>query len=180
MRIIKIASGILLTAIILFILSPLYLDKLFKFYNYITRIHYQKHIEKYYQDSEIPVTQKFHVAVSEGDKERIVRYIYDGADIYAPDDLGSSALHIAAMKGHTDIVKYLLNIGLDTDMRDSFERTPLMLAAQYGKIDVIRYLINSGASVNVKDAYGHSALSCALETGEEEAASLLKSKGAKN
>jgi len=178
MRIKRTSSAVLLSAVILFLLSPLYIDRLVKFYESITRVDHHKQVQKYYDNPDVPVPEKFLLAVSEGDIKRVAEFIEKGADVSARDESGGSALHTAAMRGYLDIVKYLVARGVNVNARDGFERTPLMFAAQYGKPEVISFLIDKGADVNAKDVYGHTALSCARETGEDKTAAYLVKKGA--
>ena len=54
-----------------------------------------------------------------------------------------------------------------------------MLAANEGQINAIKLLIKKGANVNMKDTRGWTALRKAVGNGHLEAATVLKSYGAR-
>lgn len=71
-----------------------------------------------------------------------------GADPYARDRIGKTALHLACARGHAAAVAALLRTGMDPD--DGWETgAGLLYAPIRDAVDVMRALVRKGANVNV-------------------------------
>ena len=85
-----------------------------------------------------------------------------GADVFASDDAGFTALHEAARSNPSpEVVKYLLGLGLPLNLKpggEIGEGTPLMLAARSNPSpEVIRMLIDRGGDLKQRDGNGRTA-----------------------
>jgi hypothetical protein len=98
-------------------------------------------------------------AAKSDDAEAINRFLFEGADLNAPDrELGVTPLSWAAALGHTDAMKLLLEKGADVNCRNRDGATALHTAAFFGQPGAARVLIEKGADVNAKTTAGHTPL----------------------
>ncbi|WP_196220834.1 ankyrin repeat domain-containing protein, partial [Sansalvadorimonas verongulae] len=88
------------------------------------------------------------MAIKEGDAERTLQLIHQGADLEALDKNGFTALHTAAMSenGSDEIAEILIQHHARLEAQDRNGQTPLHLAAGEGNIRVASALIQSGAN----------------------------------
>ena len=87
-----------------------------------------------------------------------------GADVFACDDAGYSAMHEAARNNpNPEVLPYLLSLGLPLEPAvgrklEEEEFTPMMLAARHNPSpDVIRAMIAARGDLERKDSEGHAA-----------------------
>jgi ankyrin repeat protein len=101
-----------------------------------------------------------HYAALDGDVDRVIELIAQGADVNAVDQAGGhTALHFAAQGQHTETARALLSAGAEVDARDRFGKTPLSMAlfnVRDRDGEVIRVLLASGADPNLKNNNGIS------------------------
>ncbi len=92
--------------------------------------------------------------------ERLNECLEAGADVNAPDRLGSTPLHAAARVGrHAGLIEALVNAGADVHARRSDGSTPLHVAAEWGRSpQVVEALVAAGADVNARDNVGNTPL----------------------
>lgn len=82
-----------------------------------------------------------------------------GADICAPDGVGSSALHhVVKVTDNFALIHFLLDRGLPVDLGDSGGHTALVMACNSGRIDNARILLERGANVNNTNRIGRTPL----------------------
>lgn len=100
-------------------------------------------------------------AISEGNLDKVKRWIKLGADINAYSGL---PLEAAARRGHVDILQFLLSHpSVDVNTRYSFGETALQVAAFEGETDAVRFLLNvPNIDVNAADNEGFTALMMAI------------------
>ena len=97
------------------------------------------------------------------------RLIERGADIFAPDATGASALALSVSAGSMALTRELLARGLDPNARDHLGRTPLFACLPLPKdiaIDMIKLLIGAGANPDVTAANGETPMGLALARPE--------------
>ncbi|KAF8541096.1 ankyrin repeat-containing domain protein, partial [Trichophaea hybrida] len=74
-----------------------------------------------------------------------------GANIWAVDISGKTALHLAAYEGHVSIVKLLLEMNCDIEFSGNFSSRALHVAAQEGHDSMVLFLLDLGAYIDAKD-----------------------------
>ncbi len=117
-------------------------------------------------------------ALAEGDEEKVLRYLDEGADPNLTDYQDKTLLHYAAEAGSTAIAKLLLDRGARVDSRDMIDRTPLYWAAEQGHTSTARLLLERGADpAAVADIY-ESPLHVAASGGHADVCGLLVENGA--
>jgi ankyrin repeat protein/tRNA A-37 threonylcarbamoyl transferase component Bud32 len=89
-----------------------------------------------------------HIAVMEGDAERVEKLLNSGADVNACADYGWTPLHFAIDRGFIDLARLLLVWGADVNTANSEGKTSLHLAAFGGKENMIEMLLENGARLN--------------------------------
>jgi len=132
------------------------------------------------------------------DNKDIAEFLVDrGADFYATDKLGASALKLATWagyeeivelfltnpkallisavkKGDTDIIRELLDSKkFDINFLDDEGMNPLGRAAYLGHGDVAKLLLDHGANINAQNKDGKTALYFAALRGNEDTVKLL-------
>jgi ankyrin repeat protein len=89
-----------------------------------------------------------------------------GADVFAFDWVGNTALHLAVINGKIGVIPLLLRLGLEIGERNWRNQTPLSLARDSNQIDIDDLLMES-------ECVGFSfpsplRLTCIPEGNEEE------------
>jgi ankyrin repeat protein len=98
-----------------------------------------------------------------------LRLIERGADIFAIDATGTSALALSVGAGSIVLARELLTRGLDPNARDHLGRTPLFACLPLPKdaaIEMIKRLIGAGANPDVTAANGETPMGLALARPE--------------
>ncbi|GBN10343.1 Ankyrin-2 [Araneus ventricosus] len=118
-------------------------------------------------------SETLHVAVQEGDLNKVVELIENNADVNEKDFEGRRPLHYATFNGHIDIVKYLLKKGAMHDAKNLRGETPLALASgsrmknllisvgnlfKAVKEGNLTNIVKQAELINVKDKNGFSLL----------------------
>jgi len=125
------------------------------------------------------LNEKLIEACSNGNTERAVQLIEEGADVNAKShDDGETALMASSIGGHISCIKMLIVRGADVNARNNRGETALMIASQTGHISCIEMLIASGADVNAKDNDGWTALMYASQKGDVRCVEMLIARGA--
>lgn len=109
-------------------------------------------------------------AIKDGDADRIISAINDGADInatYAGGNIysgwnGTTPLYHAARFKQAAILKLLLEKGADVNARNHDGERPLWRAIRGANLENLQLLINSGADINARDDNGESVLFAAV------------------
>merc|ERR1711904_520504 len=87
-----------------------------------------------------------------------------GADPYAVDNFGRTALHLGALEGHVLVLKTLLEKkAAVTDEEDAEGDTALHLACVNGSLPSVRLLISQGASPEQRNRCGDSPFDLATK-----------------
>ena len=122
----------------------------------------------------IAVAGPLHDAARDGDRERAVRAMNNGAGVAELDEAGEPALLIAALAGHKNIVVLLLEKGADIEVRNKGGLTALHAAAYGGHLDIVAFLVSKGALINdEKNFYHMSPLHAAAEEGHADVVAFL-------
>lgn len=76
-----------------------------------------------------------------GETEKIIELIGQGADINYKNDFGDTALHLAARSGSIETVKELIARHCDINAKNHFTYTPLELSVEKNHSELVKYLI---------------------------------------
>jgi len=103
-----------------------------------------------------------------------------GADISARsrNQMANLPLNAAVASGSYEAAVLLLESGAEVNSRGSSGSVPLHSAAANGDLRLLQLLLDRGADANAKMDSGVTPLALAVERNHEEAATLLRSKGA--
>lgn len=99
-----------------------------------------------------------HMAAASGEAEAVAMLLDGGADPYARDARGRTALFHAAAAGSVTTAEVLILAGLKATDHDSRKVTPLHVACAGGFRDVACFLVSCGARVDAPDERGRSPL----------------------
>jgi uncharacterized protein len=114
--------------------------------------------------------------------------IFSGADINAPNSLGSNPLksgggwtplHYAVATGNKRMVKLLIDKGAYVDSRENENKNSLYLATSLADVEMVKLLLSEGSDPNLKSDFGtplHLAASCNDIERFKIAQELLKNK----
>jgi ankyrin repeat protein len=121
-----------------------------------------------------------HMAAFAGNVPNIALLLERGADIHsrAQSRFRNTPLQVALLTGEYDAAKLLLERGADPLDRQAGGFAPIHEAAFLGRVDLIELLLAHGAEVKARSNDGRTALSEAERGKHEEAAALLRAKGA--
>lgn len=122
-------------------------------------------------------TEELMGAVHEGDEEKLVKLLKDGADVDHQDAYGWTPLRYAVRNNQRTTAYILIEAGANVNLASKSGRTPLMSAAGNRLNDMVRMLIDAGAEKKLKDNSGLTAYNIALRgggTGCAECRALLE------
>jgi ankyrin repeat protein len=124
-------------------------------------------------------TTPLHWAAHEGDLERAVVLMNEGARVDAANRYGVTPLYLASQNGIAPIVEALLDRGADPNTALPEGETALMTAARTGDVATIEALLEAGADVNAKERWkGQTALMWAAAENNAGAVTALVAAGA--
>ncbi|GBO23214.1 Ankyrin-2 [Araneus ventricosus] len=112
-------------------------------------------------------------ALSEGNLEKVLECVKEGADIFGKDLKSTSCLHFSAKAPSTEAIKYCLKQGLDINSKDFNDQTALHTAARFNRLEIAEYLLKEGAPINSRDAQGTTPLHIAAENDSQEVVKCL-------
>ncbi len=90
-------------------------------------------------------------AVEENRKEKVERFIKEGANLDFKDRFGTPLLHFAPNDGDVTIVKLLMQNGVDINAKDTYGTTKLMQVCACGNIELQR--IAGSAKISARCSY---------------------------
>lgn len=123
-------------------------------------------------------TARLIASAHDGDVDRVVAALADGADTNARDSRGMEAMSWAALRGHTKIVDILAEHGADVNRPNRSGWPPIGQACGQGHPEVVRVLIARGADINQTFDGGRTPLMCAAFQGHEAVVAVLLEAGA--
>ena len=121
---------------------------------------------------------EFHLAVCQGNLERVKSFVEEGNDVNTKDELGWSPLYWAASMGREEVAEFLIGKGADIDVEISNNRTLLHQAARSGAAKLVELLISKGADSNARDKNDSTPLHSAAGVGHKNIVKFLITKGA--
>lgn len=136
--------------------------------------------EEYGLDEYDEISPLFYAIRKHASMEMIELLVAHGADIYAVDGDGVSALDIAIKFKHKQVVKFCVDKGINPNQtKRKSGILPLMLAACFSDLALIELLIEAGADLNAKDSAGATAKDYAKKLGQKQVVEFLGEKGAR-
>ncbi|XP_072398856.1 protein fem-1 homolog A-like [Diabrotica undecimpunctata] len=136
----------------------------------------QKGLYEVQEDRSTHVVTPLWCAAVSGKLEVVQTLLYNGADINAVSDTGSTAVRSACYMTHFEIVKYLVNHGADINRANFNGGTCLINSVQ--STPLCAFLLKNGANVNARDIQNKSALHYAIQEHRLETTQLLLKYGA--
>ena len=118
-------------------------------------------------------------ACVDGNTDKAVRLLQEGASPMAIDSDGDNALHTASMFGCMPIVRAIINHGVDVNSAGRGGYTALHWACQNAHDDIIQYLVTHGAYIDAIDKDGQTPLFRATIEGNCHTVVTVLSRGAK-
>lgn len=121
-------------------------------------------------------------AAYRGDVEAVQKFLENGFDPHAGNEVGYTALMAAARGGSAGVIRLLLSSGAHATNTDKLRRSALHWAVAQSddsnQAICVRVLLDAGADVNAKDEAGITPLMNAAWFGCEEAVRVLLQHGA--
>jgi hypothetical protein len=94
----------------------------------------------------------------EGDVDKVLRAIKEGATVNQQDEGGRSALHLATAAGNVGVIDVLLLAGAIVNIFSHNMSTPLHYAAWHGRLDCATRLIMAGADIHLVNGANQTPL----------------------
>ena len=107
-------------------------------------------------------------ACANGDYEKVISLINNGANANTKDMNNRTPLIFASARGSLKIVSFLTNKGAEINIKDNDGRSALFYAATAGKIEIVKILYNNNAEINYKDNTETSPIMCAKINNHNE------------
>jgi ankyrin repeat protein len=123
--------------------------------------------------NELPIDDRFLLAVDQGDTVMARKLILAGADVDAKTWEGATGLMFAVQNGNLPMMKLLMASGANPDKMPSNGRTALITAVRSGWTDIAEFLIREGADINLADPSKMTPLMHAIATDSFYVADLL-------
>lgn len=117
-------------------------------------------------------------AAEQGDHDKVMALVADGADVNQAQVDGTTALHWAAYRDDAPLADVLLEADANPVMENRYGVTPLYLACLNGNASLISELLQRGADPNAKRKDSETVLMTAARTGNLAAVRVLVEAGA--
>ncbi len=124
--------------------------------------------------STVSKADPIHEAAVQGDVEQVKQLLIGGADVNAPNPVGTP-LQWALFANQTRVARLLLEYGADPNVGEP-AGTPLQMAALSGNTEIVRLLLEHGGNPNRGDR--STPLIAATRKGSLEIVKLLLARGA--
>ena len=120
-----------------------------------------------------------YTAATNGESEKVVRYLAEGANVNCASAEGNNTpLHAAARSGHLQVVQVLLDQRASIDAVNNKNNTPLHLAALSGHLQVVQELLDRRASVDAVNNKNYTPLHLSALKGHLQVVQELLDHGA--
>ncbi|MFF2178844.1 ankyrin repeat domain-containing protein [Lysinibacillus sp. NPDC058147] len=103
-----------------------------------------------------------------GETDKVLTLLRDGADINATDKHGRTAVLAATYNNKKETVKALIQSGADINIRDNNLENVLLHAGASGYLDILKLAIEAGADTKLTNRFGGVAIIPASERGHVE------------
>ncbi len=130
------------------------------------------------------LTEDLLAVIIEGNEERAIELVEQGAPIDGTNDRGVTVLHYAARATMPNLTRLLLEYGADVHAELESGDQPIHWAARAGANDrpgdeaTIDVLLEYGADINAENALGQRPIAYAVQLNNERWRSFLASRGA--
>ncbi|XP_015277186.1 PREDICTED: ankyrin repeat and protein kinase domain-containing protein 1 [Gekko japonicus] len=119
-----------------------------------------------------------HRLAMEGNPEKVVAFLRQGADVNQKSPSGYTTLILAVQKQSLEMVSLLLKHGADAGLPDNDGWTPLHFVAQNGDDRIARLLLDHKADVDARELDGWTPLHLASQNNFESVVRVLLSRRA--
>ena len=136
---------------------------------------FTEHIDETNSDGDTPLIS----AADEGKLEHVQLLLEAGADVFATDKAGRTALYVASQGGFVEIVDCLLQVGGEklALVHDEDGATALHVASQEGHLEVVECLAKKGGVklIEIKANDGETAMELASRQDHVKVVECLRS-----
>lgn len=122
--------------------------------------------------------KNLHEFAQSQDIETPAMLLQNGAEVYAEDDSGATALHLAAQAANINLIGLMCRYDRSGINSSGPLGTALGIAAAANDIETLRALVDAGADINAPDHNSETPLMRALNAGAENTLRLLMQMGA--
>jgi uncharacterized protein len=121
----------------------------------------------------VSVNEDLIQAAQQGNTERVLELLQQGADMNAQDAGGRTPIMAATYGNHIETVAALLNAGADVNIPDDMLNTPFLYAGAEGFLEILKLAYEAGADPTITNRYGGIAIIPASERGHVEVVKYL-------
>ncbi|MFA1739767.1 ankyrin repeat domain-containing protein [Lysinibacillus fusiformis] len=112
------------------------------------------------------------IATANGETEKVLTLLQEGADINATNQLGRTAVLAATYYNQVETVRALIQCGADINLQDN-QLNVLLHAGASGFLEIVKLAIAAGADTKLTNRFGGVAIIPAAERGHVEVVRAL-------
>lgn len=113
------------------------------------------------------------IAAANGETDKVLTLLQEGADINATNQLGRTAVLAATYYNQVETVRALIQRGADINIQDNHLENVLLHAGTSGFLEIVKLAIAAGANTKLTNRFGGVAIIPAAERGHVEVVRTL-------